>query len=177
MPAALAAVCATGTPELLLPLFDLIERHLDDFRDNARRLYGLPGVLLPPHLTTHGRHNHFTARWCLTFWTAGAAWMARLYHEYWRHTGDESFLTGRALPFMRAAAEFYRNFAEHGDFVPSYSPENSPAGEDGPRRASTPPWTSRRCAACSGIWARSMSGFPTTGSTRTARWPSGSGPG
>jgi hypothetical protein len=137
LPAALAAVCATGTPELLLPLFDLIERHLDDFRDNARRLYGLPGVLLPPHLTTHGRHNHFNARWCLTFWTAGAAWMARLYHEYWRYTGDEAFRDGRALPFMRAAAEFYREFVEARagrlTFAPSYSPENSPAGEDGPQ--------------------------------------------
>ena len=79
LPAALAGLAPTGTPELLLPLFDLLDAHRDDFRDNARRLYGLPGLLLPPHLTTHGRHNHFSARWCLTFWTAAAAWMARLY--------------------------------------------------------------------------------------------------
>ena len=41
------AVCATGTPELLLPLFDLLETYLDDFRDNARRLYGAPASCCP----------------------------------------------------------------------------------------------------------------------------------
>lgn len=137
--AALSAAPCTGTPELLLPLFDLLDSYRDDFRRNAERLYRMPGILLPPHLTTHGRHNHFTSRWCLTFWTAGAAWMARLYTEYWRHTGDDSFLRRRALPFMREAAEFYGAFTELRDgvacFAPSYSPENSPrtspaAGED-----------------------------------------------
>jgi hypothetical protein len=129
--AALAGVCPTGTPELLLPLFELIETYLEDFRGNARRLYGLPGLLVPPHLTTHGRHNHFTERWCLTFWTAGAAWLARLYHEYWRYTGDETFHRERALPFLAEAARFYEAFLNGGEFVPSYSPENSPAGGDG----------------------------------------------
>ena len=131
--AALAGVGPTGTPELLLPLFDLVETYLDDFRENARRLYGLPGLLVPPHLSTHGRHNHFTARWCLTFWTAGAAWLARLYHEYWRYTGDEAFYRDRARPFMEEAARFYEAFLDGGEFVPSYSPENSPTGADGPQ--------------------------------------------
>ncbi len=128
---ALAAAGPTGTPELLLPLFDLVEAHLPDFRDNAWRLHRMPGILVPPHLTSHGRHNHFTARWCLTFWTAGAAWLARLYYDYWRFTGDRAFLRNRALPFMREAAAFYTAFAT-GDgtfcFAPSYSPENEPLG-------------------------------------------------
>lgn len=131
LPAALAAAAPTGTPELLLPLFDLLDRYREDFRHNAERLYRAPGLLLPPHLTTHGRHNHFGPRWCLTFWTGGAAWMARIYMEYWRHTGDPAFLRDRALPFLREAAEFYASVLEERDGVlclaPSYSPENSPA--------------------------------------------------
>jgi hypothetical protein len=134
---AVAALGPTGTPELLLPVLDLLDAYRDDFRDNARRLYGAPGFLLPPHLSTHGRHNHFGRRWCLTFWTGGAAWAARLYYDYWRYTGDREFLAERAWPFMSEAMSFYEAFAEVIDgrlrLAPSYSPENSPRGEDGPQ--------------------------------------------
>ncbi|WP_249350268.1 glycosyl hydrolase family 95 catalytic domain-containing protein [Microbispora sp. H10836] len=129
--AAVAGLLVTGTPELLLPVFDLLERLLPDFRDNARRLYGCRGILVPAHVSTHGRHNHFHPTWCLTFWTAGAAWLSRLYYDYYDHTGDLGFLRERALPFMTEAAEFYEDFLdEHGNFAPSYSPENAPSGGD-----------------------------------------------
>ncbi len=131
LPAAVAAVLPTATPELLLPLFDLLERHRDDLRHNARRLYGARGLLTPVHLSTHGRQNHFGPVWCQTFWTAGAAWMSRLYVDYWRYTGDREFLRHRALPFLREAADFYLDFVQVRDgtalFSPSYSPENAPA--------------------------------------------------
>ncbi|MEV4456935.1 glycoside hydrolase N-terminal domain-containing protein [Microbispora sp. NPDC049633] len=129
--AAVAGLLATGTPELLLPVFDLLEGLLPDFRDNARRLYGCRGILVPAHVSTHGRHNHFHPTWCLTFWTAGAAWLSRLYYDYYDHTGDLGFLRERALPFMTEAAEFYEDFLdEQGNFAPSYSPENAPSGGD-----------------------------------------------
>ncbi|MEV7809053.1 glycoside hydrolase N-terminal domain-containing protein [Microbispora sp. NPDC088329] len=130
--AAVAGLLATGTPELLLPVFDLLERLLPDFRDNAGRLYGCRGILVPAHVSTHGRHNHFHPTWCLTFWTAGAAWLSRLYYDYYDHTGDLGFLRERALPFMTESAEFYEDFLdEHGNFAPSYSPENAPSGGGG----------------------------------------------
>ncbi|GAA1603724.1 glycosyl hydrolase family 95 catalytic domain-containing protein [Actinoplanes couchii] len=132
--AALLAVHTTGTPELMPPLFDLLDRQLGDYRENARRLYGLPGLFIPAHLGTHGRANHFGPVWCLTMWTTGAAWLARLYLEHWQHTGDREFLADRALPFLREAAAFHLGFAEIHDgrarFSPSYSPENDP-GQDG----------------------------------------------
>jgi hypothetical protein len=128
--AALLAVHTTGTPELMPPLFDLIDALRDDLRENARRLYGMPGLYAPAHLGTHGRQNHFGPVWCLTFWTAGAAWLGRLYLEHWQHTGDVAFLTGRALPYLREVADFLLAFAEITDgrarFSPSYSPENHP---------------------------------------------------
>ncbi|GAA1814817.1 glycoside hydrolase N-terminal domain-containing protein [Luedemannella flava] len=130
--AAVAALSATGTPELMLPLFDLLDAHRDDFRRNARRLYGARGILVPAHLGSHGLANHFGPRWCLTFWTAGAAWLSRLYVDHWRYTGDPAFLRERAYPFLVEAAEFYLDFVTveggRAAFVPSYSPENSPAG-------------------------------------------------
>jgi hypothetical protein len=130
--AAVAALAPAGTAELMLPLFDLLDGFRDDFARNARRLYGAGGIMLPAHCATHGRHNHFNPTWCLTFWTAGGAWLSRLYYDHWRYTGDRAFLATRAWPFMTAAADFYCDFAEVRDgvarFAPSYSPENSPAG-------------------------------------------------
>ncbi|MEV6345156.1 glycoside hydrolase N-terminal domain-containing protein [Actinoplanes sp. NPDC051851] len=132
--AALHAVHSTGTPELMLALFDLLDAERDDFRENARLLYGLPGIYAPAHLGTHGRQNHFGPVWCLTFWTTGAAWLGRLYLEHWQHTGDRVFLAERALPFLREVAAFHLGFAEIVDgrarFSPSYSPENQPANTD-----------------------------------------------
>ncbi|GIE87979.1 glycosyl hydrolase family 95 catalytic domain-containing protein [Actinoplanes regularis] len=129
--AALLAVHTTGTPELMPPLFDLLDSLRDDLRENARRLYGVPGLYAPAHLGTHGRQNHFGPVWCLTFWTAGAAWLGRLYLEHWQHTGDARFLTERALPYLREVADFHLAFAEISDgrarFSPSYSPENRPS--------------------------------------------------
>ncbi|GIG89911.1 glycosyl hydrolase family 95 catalytic domain-containing protein [Plantactinospora endophytica] len=135
LPAALAALAVTGTPELTTPLFDLLDSVTDDLRDNARRLYGTGGILVPAHLTSHGRQNHFGPVWCQTFWTAGAAWLARFYHDHWCHTGDRAFLRYRALPFLRRAAEFYLDYVTIGPdgrarFAPSYSPENTPANTD-----------------------------------------------
>ncbi|AGZ41803.1 glycosyl hydrolase family 95 catalytic domain-containing protein [Actinoplanes friuliensis] len=130
LPAAVAGLLPTGTPELLLPVFDLLDAVRDDLRHNARRLYGARGLLTPVHLSSHGRQNHFGPVWCQTFWTAGAAWMGRLYTDYWRYTGDDTFLHERALPFLREAADFYLDFVTIEDggavFSPSYSPENAP---------------------------------------------------
>jgi alpha-L-fucosidase 2 len=131
LPAAVAALHPTGCPELMPPLFDLVESVLPHFRRNAERLYGLRGALTPVHLSTHGLQNHFGPVWCQTFWTAGAAWLARLYYDHWCYTGDRGFLAARALPFMRLAAEFHLGFVRRDDpaaaFVPSYSPENAPS--------------------------------------------------
>jgi hypothetical protein len=128
--AAVAALHTTGTPELMTGVFDLVDGLTPDFAENARRLYGCRGILVPAHVSTHGRHNHFTEEWCLTCWTAGAAWLGRLYYDHFSHTGDTVFLRDRALPFLTAAAEFHEDFLAADGFVPSYSPENTPGGTD-----------------------------------------------
>jgi hypothetical protein len=131
LPSALAALHATGTPELMTGLFDLLDGMADDLADNARRLYGCRGILLPAHASTSGRHNHFGPEWCLTCWTAGAAWASRLYWDHYSHTRDRAFLRDRALPFLTAAAEFHEDFLTDEGFSPSYSPENTPGDGDG----------------------------------------------
>ncbi|MFJ9555606.1 glycosyl hydrolase family 95 catalytic domain-containing protein [Nocardiopsis sp. NPDC101807] len=131
LPSAVAALHATGTPELMTSVFDLLDGMADDLAENARRLHGCRGAVLPAHASTSGRHNHFGPEWCLTCWTAGAAWMSRLYWDHYSHTRDRAFLRDRALPFLTAAGEFYEDFVTDDGLVPSYSPENTPGDGDG----------------------------------------------
>ncbi|GAB7047285.1 glycosyl hydrolase family 95 catalytic domain-containing protein [Catenuloplanes indicus] len=131
LPAAVAGFAPTGTPELLEPLLRMAEDRRPDMRMNARRLYGVNGLLAPVHQSTHALVNHFGPRWCQTFWTAGAAWLARLFTEFYEHTGDETFLRERAVPFLAEVADFHLGFVTVTDgrarFAPSYSPENAPS--------------------------------------------------
>lgn len=129
---ALAAVLPSGPPEMLLSLFAYLEAHMHEFRDNARALYGCRGIYIPSRMSTHGFQDHFDSQWPMTFWTAGAGWLARLYYDYWQYTGDSKFLAERAFPFMREAGQFWEDFMVPDDagtlhFCPSYSPENAPA--------------------------------------------------
>jgi hypothetical protein len=133
---ALAALAATGTPELLTPLFELIGRYGDDYEANARRLFGVDGWLLPSRMTTHGRTNHFAPEYPHEFWWGSGAWAVRMAWEYITTTGDVDFARRTALPLARQVTRFYRNALVEIDgvahAVPSYSPENTPAGRATP---------------------------------------------
>lgn len=132
---AIAANLSANMAECLLPLFDYLEAHMGEFRDNAKRFYNCRGIFVPSRASNHGWKNSFDGNWCMTFWTAGAGWLAQFYYDYYLHTGDKMFLRERALPFMREAALFYEDFLIAGPdgklmFSPSYSPENHPGNSD-----------------------------------------------
>lgn len=132
LPTVISSNLSSNLPELMLPVFNLMERYEKDFETNAKVLFNARGIHVPSRLSTHGLNNHFDATWPMTFWTAGAAWYAMYYYDYYLYTGDKEFLRTRALPFMEKAAAFYEDFLIKGDngkyiFVPSYSPENNPA--------------------------------------------------
>jgi alpha-L-fucosidase 2 len=132
VPVAVSSMLCANMPELKLSLFDMLERHMDDFRLNARKLYNAGGIHVPSRMSSHGLNNHFDATWPMTFWTGGAGWYSMFYYDYYLHTGDIDFLKKRALPFMEEAIAFYEDFLITGDdgkyiFIPSYSPENNPS--------------------------------------------------
>jgi alpha-L-fucosidase 2 len=117
--------------ETALPYFDYYESLLDDWRENARSIYGCRGVLANICGSTHGVVDA-VGPWEVG-WTAGAGWIAQLFYDYWLFTGDREFLRQRAIPFMREAARFYEDFLVEGEdgsyiFSPSFSPENWPEG-------------------------------------------------
>jgi len=117
--------------EASLPVFDYYDRLMDDFRENARRIYGCRGIYIPA-VTTPPSGLLKTIYPHIIHWTGAAAWLSQHYYDYYLYTGDEIFLRERALPFLRETALFYEDFFTVGDdgfFVsaPSNSPENNPA--------------------------------------------------
>jgi len=120
-------------PETTLPYFDYYESMMEDFRANARAVYGCRGIFVPIAQTTHGL-LYGSSVW--TTWTAGAGWLAQLFYDYWLFTGDMDFLKNRAIPFLKEVALFYEDFLIEGEdgkmmFIPSLSPENVPSIPDG----------------------------------------------
>jgi alpha-L-fucosidase 2 len=120
--------------EVTLPYVDLYEEFIDDFRTNAKNMYGCRGIMLPiSGLTTHGlMYKNVRTIQLFSNWTAGASWIAQLFYDYWLYTGNRKFLRERAVPFMKECALFYEDFLFEGYdgkyvFSPSYSPENTPA--------------------------------------------------
>ncbi len=129
----IASLIPTGTPELARTLLELVLPHLDDFRENARRIYGAEGTLLPARMSTHGRADHFDADYPMPFWQGCGGWNLRVAADAVATTGDRGIVDDR----LWELAEGVRRFAETATvmvggvrrLVPSYSPENTPGGE------------------------------------------------
>ena len=116
--------------ETALPLFDYFDNMMDDFRENARKLYGCRGIYIPS-VTTPGSGLLKTIKPHIIHWTGAAGWIANHYFDYFQYTGDLYFLKTRAFPFLQETALFYEDFFtvdSEGYFqsAPSNSPENTP---------------------------------------------------
>ncbi|NIL99001.1 MAG: glycoside hydrolase family 95 protein [Planctomycetales bacterium] len=116
--------------ETILPVFDYFERLMDDFRENARKVYGCRGIYIPA-VTTPPSGLLKTIKPHIIHWTGGAAWVAHHLYDYYLYTGDETFLRQRAFPFLRETALFYEDFFTldalgYYHSAPSNSPENTP---------------------------------------------------
>ena len=117
-------------PELLLNVFNYVETHMEDYRENAQKLFGCRGINICSVSTPEsGLHKLLYPH--ILHWTGGAGWIAQHYYDYFLCTRDEQFLCERALPFMYEAALFYEDYFTVGDdgyFIssPSNSPENVP---------------------------------------------------
>lgn len=119
-----------GMRDVVLAVFKYLDDRMEDFRTNAKNVYGCRGINIPSVSTPEtGLHKCVFPH--ILHWTGGAAWISQLWFDYYLYTGDKNFLKERALPFMYEAALFYEDFLyEDGDgkyvFSPSNSPENTP---------------------------------------------------
>lgn len=131
---ALAASLWTGTPSAMHSLFNLIRQYPEDYRANARSIFGIDGMLLPARLTTHGHANHFLRSYPHQFWVGHGSWFLRMATDYIWVTGDRAILDKWLWEFATEILEFGVALlnAGGGRLSPSYSPENIPAGRDNP---------------------------------------------
>lgn len=120
-----------GLSQLGTSFFDYYESLMDDFRENARKLYGCRGIFVPAGTTpSMGLPNQVVP--IIMNWTGAAGWLAQHYYRHVQYTGDMDFLCNQALPFMKEVAAFYEDFLveeEDGTYkiYPSVSPENTPS--------------------------------------------------
>ena len=127
---AMAGMTTTGTPELALSLLNLVLPHLDDYRDNARLVFGAEGMLLPSRMSTHGRADHFAEQYPHLFWTGCGGWVLRIVADALATTGDRSIVDDRVWELAEGVLRFAETAFPEVDgvrrIVPSYSPENTP---------------------------------------------------
>lgn len=130
-------VCAgnmTGLNREMDVYFRFYETKFEDFRTNAKKLFGARGLLASIHCDYNsGLFYHSSKTFPHFCWTGCLGW---IYNEFWGHylvTGDMDFLRDRIIPALKEIALFFEDYAcdmdESGQsiFYPSFSPEN-PSG-------------------------------------------------
>jgi alpha-L-fucosidase 2 len=121
--------------------FNWLESLTEDFRTNAKNIFGTRGVhysLVPNKewgVETMYDHAGSTATgetWPHPYWLSGGPWCVRWFWDHYLVTGDLDFLRKRAVPAYKDLALFYEDFLTLTDkdgnyiFAPSFSPENNP---------------------------------------------------
>lgn len=132
----------TGLSQLNEPLFDYIDRLVENGKQTAQKNFGCRGTFLP-HATDLWAPTWLrasTAYWGCSVGAAG--WLMQHYWDHFAFTGDTIFLRTRAFPALREVAQFYSDWIiedpRDGYLVsaPSTSPENRYYNKDGEAVAS-----------------------------------------
>jgi hypothetical protein len=133
-------VCAgnnTGLFDEMDVYFKYYESKFDDFRINAKRLFGARGLLCTVHCDyDNGLFYHFSKTYPHYCWTGCLGWIYNELWGYWLVTGDKDFLKNRIVPALKEIALFFEDYAcdrgpdGHVIFYPSFSPENPTPNPD-----------------------------------------------
>ena len=117
--------------------FRWMEEIVPDCRNNAKNIFGFRGTSYPLFPDKEfGVNFYYTNASEIGIWPFWISAGGFLLHHFWDHylvTGDVDFLRDRVVPAYRELAQFYEDFLtvtdEDGNyiFVPSISPENTPA--------------------------------------------------
>ena len=132
-----AEIC--NLSECHFPLFDLLERMLENGKKTAKKIYNCNGFVA--HLNTNiwGDTAIDGIYMPAAIWPMGGAWLSLHLWEHYEFSLDVDFLARRAYPILKEAAIFFLEYLtidSDGKLVtgPSLSPENSyrlPNGQTG----------------------------------------------
>ena len=133
-------VCAgnnTGLFDEMDVYFRYYESKFEDFRTNARKLFGARGLLASVHCDyDSGLFYHFSKTYPHYCWTGCLGWIYNELWGYWLVTGDKDFLRDRLVPALKEIALFFEDYAcDTGPdgkviFYPSFSPEDPTPNPD-----------------------------------------------
>ncbi|MFD0990025.1 glycoside hydrolase N-terminal domain-containing protein [Mariniflexile jejuense] len=125
----------TNLSEMHEPFIQMVKEVAETGKETAQIMYNADGWVL----------HHNTDIWRITgpidnaasgMWPTGGAWVCQDLWERYLYTGDENYLK-EIYPIMKGAANFFLDFmikdpnSGYLVVVPSNSPENTHAGEDG----------------------------------------------
>ncbi|MDE7454854.1 MAG: glycoside hydrolase family 95 protein, partial [Clostridia bacterium] len=89
--------------------FDYFEQSMGDYRNNAQRIYGCRGIVVPtiaaPNTGRLGSVDVFAIHF-----TGCGAWVANFYYKYAKISQNTKFLKMRLIPFMKEVALFYEDY-------------------------------------------------------------------
>lgn len=120
----------TNLSELNGPLFDYVDKLVENGKTTAKVNFGCEGSFLP-HATDLWAPTWLrapTAYWGCSLGAGG--WMMQHYWEHYAYTQDKTFLRERAFPAIQEVAKFYSDWIikdpRDGTLIsaPSTSPEN-----------------------------------------------------
>ncbi len=127
----------TNLSECHEPLFDFIDRMIENGKETARQQYGCRGAVV----------HHATDLWAPSFmraaqpywgaWIHGGGWIAQHLWTHYEFTRDTEFLRDRVYPVLRELTLFYADWLQEdprdGKLIsyPATSPENSYLTSDG----------------------------------------------
>ena len=109
--------------------FEYYERNMDDYRNNAQRLFGCRGIVVPavaaPNTGRLGSNDVFAIHF-----TGCAAFVAGLYYKFAKYTQNAKFVKTKLIPFMKEIAAFYEDFLITTDNGVEISPSALPMRVD-----------------------------------------------
>ena len=116
--------------DLNAPLFDYIDKLVENGKTTARKNFGCGGTFIP-HATDLWAPTWLRAETAYWGCSVGAGgWLMQHYWQHYEYTRDEDFLRERALPAMEEVVRFYSDWIiedpRDGTLIsaPSTSPEN-----------------------------------------------------
>ena len=105
--------------------FEYYWNNLDDYRNNAQRIFGCRGIVVPvvaaPNTGRLGSTDVFAVHF-----SGCAAFVANLYYKYAKISQNTKFLKNRLIPFMKEIALFYDDFIKFTDDGLEISPTALP---------------------------------------------------
>ncbi len=105
--------------------FEYFWNNLGDYRNNAQRIFGCRGIVVPVVAAPYTGRLGSTDIFAIHF-SGCAAWIANLYYKYAKYSSNTKFLKNRLIPFMKEVAQFYEDFISHTDSGLEMSPSALP---------------------------------------------------